>query len=866
MSTSKFRQDLREIEGVSRVAELADGLLLVDGSVTLLLVYGEFRRTDYHSERQLEVVEEEFDGADYLLASIEGAVLQLEGGLNNFEISYLPAYLGGVELEGLRKVVNNLIQGTLKREPLQMDYLSEDERYNAIELFEEVLAANLTTYYTPQKVAHIAANWVTAGDRTSILDAACGSGELLLATADAIDELSFSMGVDQNGLACAITETRVREQGITNCQVRADDFFSTFDEISIHQQQSLDQYSNSTEEGLLLPEGGFDCIVAHPPEGRSSRENAKRHASNIRLYPRIEHQFVNAACQLLADSGRGCFVLPSHSIRNLRECVLPEGVKLKRLVKLPELAFSIVGIEPVLACVERTPAESQIGILNVSSFDDLDRICGVVHSTTAADTVDGVEAVSVRSDISTTTIRTLLDAPGAAPFFTGDLPTLEDATERIATGMTTGYNRGFYFDEEQRAESGISDRFFTPVIKSVPEEDPITDEQIDCHLFDLRTFVTENNLDASDIEGIQTAIKPIDPEAAAHVEEIIAPVVRERRGQNGVLPRSIPLTNPDLVTGAITSDVKWHRVEVDAEEVLYDTQVVGISCREAPNTESVQTFLNTPLYQRLNEIQLPNLDADYVRVQIRLLQNLPFFIDHLNEEILNRLDALSPYSSQESRRTARTIILEGVDVPYRSAVSKTYDAISPLSTLAGYEAQINQLRAALDHVAEQDEFDVDLVDEEIIARLEETFRSAELFTSRKRLVAELLTVYSEERYWSFLGGTVSQFEGMLQDYVESTGGRVEFRETEEGYTRLEYRYRDDDWKPLRLKILLDDFFSGKLLNVMQSVREQRNEIAHGRLLKEPELNADIILLSFFVFTYALLIEYNEYLGAEDVSR
>jgi hypothetical protein len=64
-------------------------------------------------------------------------------------------------------------------------------------------------------------------------------------------------------------------------------------------------------------------------------------------------------------------------------------------------------------------------------------------------------------------------------------------------------------------------------------------------------------------------------------------------------------------------------------------------------------------------------------------------------------------------------------------------------------------------------------------------------------------------------------------------------------------------------MLLDDFFSGELLDVMQGVREQRNEIAHGRLLEDPELNADIILLSFFVFTYALLTEYNEYLGAEE---
>ncbi len=864
MSFSNFRQELRGTEGVSRVAELTDGLLLIDGTETILLVYGESQRAGHHSEDRLEVIEEEFDRADYLLISIEGAVLLLEGTITSFDVSYLPTYLGGVELNGLQSAVNDLVAGALEQERLQMDYLTENERYSVMELLEEALTANLTTYYTPPDVAEFVANWVAAGDRTSVLDAACGSGELLTAAIDAIGEPTNSMGVDQNGLACAITETRVREREITEWQIRADNFFSILDEISTDPQYSLDQYLDSDEEKYSMPKGGFDCVVAHPPEGRGLGDDSELNISNIRSYSRIEHQFVNAACRLLADSGRGCFVLPSHAVRNLRERVLPEGVVLKRLVKLPEIAFPVVGVDPIIACVERTSDDSEIGVLNVASFDNFDRVCGAIHSTAAVESVDNVEGVSVRSDISTTTLRTLLDAPGAAPFFTGDLPTLEDVTERVATGMTTGHNRGFYFDEEQRVESGINNRFFTPVIKSSPEESPVTSGDIDCYLFDLREFVEENGLDARDIDEVRAALEQRDPEAAAHVEEKIAPAVRERPGSNGVLPMSIPLTNPDLVTGAITSDVTWYRVEVDSDEVLYDTQVVGISCKETPDSETLQTLLNTPLYQRLNKTQLPNLDADYVRVQIRPLRHLPVITEYLHEETLTRLNALSPYNSQESQETARTIILEGLDSPYRPAVSETYDAVSPLSTLAGYESQIEQLGAALDHATQMEEIELHLVDEEMIARLEETFRSAELFTSRERLVAELLAVYSEERYWSFMGGTVSQFEGMLQDYVESTGGQVDYRETKEGNTRLEYRYRGTDWKPLRLKILLDDFFGGELLDVMQSVRKQRNEIAHGRLLEEPELNANIILLSFFVFTYALLTEYNEYLGAEEV--
>ena len=131
MSISDFKQALREIEGITRVAELADGLLLIDGPETILLVYGDSRRTSYHSENRLAVVEEEFDAADYLLISIEGAVLLLEGTLNSFKISYLPGYLGGVELEGLHAAVEDLTRGTLERNTLQKDHLVEDERHES---------------------------------------------------------------------------------------------------------------------------------------------------------------------------------------------------------------------------------------------------------------------------------------------------------------------------------------------------------------------------------------------------------------------------------------------------------------------------------------------------------------------------------------------------------------------------------------------------------------------------------------------------------------------------------------------------------------------------------------------------------------
>jgi len=97
----------------------------------------------------------------------------------------------------------------------------------------------------------IVANWVTAGERKTVLDAACGGGELITAAIDAIDDPTYAMGVDKNGLVCAITETRVREREITNWQIRSDNFFSLLEEASIDPQQSLDQYSASASSLLI---------------------------------------------------------------------------------------------------------------------------------------------------------------------------------------------------------------------------------------------------------------------------------------------------------------------------------------------------------------------------------------------------------------------------------------------------------------------------------------------------------------------------------------------------------------------------------------------------------------------------------------
>jgi len=865
MALLNLKESLQEVTEEARISELTDGVLLIDGEYTLLIVHswsstGPADQRGYGS--QLHEIRNEFSAVDYVLVSIEGTVLAIQGTRSNFDISYLPEYVGGIQLPEFAPIVRSIYHDTLRTEPLPETYLSEIERNDAIELLKSAYSANLTTYYTPKNVAQIAANWVSAGERASLIDITTGSGELLIAGVDEIEEASQVWGVDNNGLACGITQARSGEMGVPANHILCSDFFEIVEDANADPQQTFDQCTPETDISQF-PEEGFDCVLGHPPIGRmdsqSSADQPNQRISEIR---RLEHQFVRGGCRILNESGRGCFILPSHGLRNLRKNVLPEGVQLQRLVKLPESAFSVIGVEPMMVCVERTEEDDDLGLVNFSRFGGVNEMCGAVHAPSSAERHDFAEGTTVDRQLPSTTIQTLLSAPGAAPLFTQQYPTLEEVTQNIATGMVTGQNRIFYFQESERTESDISDEFFTPVIKELPaDKSEITDRDIGWYLFDLREFVDENGLDEENFEEVSEALSSIDTAAASYVSETLAPAVENQSRRRGVLPRSIPMVNPDLVTGAITSPVKWYSVNVDADEILYNNSVVGIKCEAQYSPNALQILLNTPLYQRLSDNQFPNLDAEYVRVQIRPLERLPIILPRLSDETFDRLSSLSPYDTHESRTTARAAILQGLEESDRSTVSATYEAVSPLSKLEGYSDEVERLRSVL----AGDGTIFELVDENMIRQLEKTFRTADLFETREQLIEELLLVYSEDRYWSFMGGTASQFEGILQDYVENTGGDVAYRENEEGNSVLKFRYRGD-WKPLRLKLLIDEFFSGDLWEVMQDVRKKRNEIAHGRLLNDPETNAETLLLAFFVFTYAMLHEYNNYLGAEKVSR
>lgn len=846
MSISEIRREVESIEHVDDVTEVADGVLRVEESKMVLLVQGGERTREEDFQGISGEVKREVELVDHVFVTVEGTLLLVEGPVEDPSVSYVSGPSAAAGPQDIVEAIEDLSSGNLRRKSLDTRSPTDGGSDNTVGLLESVLRANLSRYYTPERVAELVARWVTGGGpRESVLNVACGSGRLLKTVVEEIEDPEHALGVDINETATTIARGRMGKSSVEDPDIWTEDFFDVRGRLSVDRQTTL----SGTESPP--PDRGFDCVVAHPPVGVPPSSNEDQVPSSG-PFRRLEHGFVNGACKALAESGRGCFLLARSSVQDLEEKVLPESVRLVGLIDLPESLFPVTGPSPVLALVERSSRCDEMVLVKISSLDDTTDVLAAVHHPEVES--DEVSAVRTQTDLSSTTVQTLLREPGAEPFLAGDLPQLEDVTEGVATGTTTGSNELFYFDRSEREESDIHDRFFTPVIDSTPDRGSVGDDDIGLFLFDLRDFVEEKEVDPRDVDSAVSALDGQYPSAAEYVDNRLRGVVRESpRGQ--ITPRSVPMTNPDLVTSSITSDVTWHRVDVDAEEVLYHDKLQGISCGSGATERELRVILNNPLYRRLGERHFPVLEGDYVRVQIGPLCQLPVLTGQLSEEGIEELDELDPLDDSNPESAVFQKLVERVDGEYTSAVSAAYDALSPPNTLVGYNSDIDELKPGLSGDTAEG-IDFELVNDDIPTGLNRMFRATELFGPRERLIDELHETYTDDLYRSFVSGVAPQFEGVLKDYIKEAGGEVEKRETDEGNLRYHYRYRGD-WKLLRLKILIDDFFDGDLSDVMQGVREYRNRVAHGRSVEGWEGTADALLFALFVLSHRLLIDYRE---------
>jgi hypothetical protein len=689
-------------------------------------------------------------------------------------------------------------------------------------------------------------------------------------------------GIDTSQIAGEIAQNRLSE----DATILNSDFLGIRDE---HRQTILEDVQSEAGDTESIP--AFDAIVSHPPVVRtpdlpeSMRETIRDRFSCRRL----DQAFVLHSLSLLRNGGHGAFLLPQSSLtEEFFEAIQSRG-RIHCLARLTNAEFLAQGIEPVLLFLERTKTISgtngSIRLLRVDSAEITSDHKGLLHGPVdraidRAQGLDGVSMVAVSpNEIEPDLLSLVLSAPEAVPFLFSETFDKLNSVAQPRTGLTTGANPFFYFEREEREESDIPNELFTPVLRRLsPESHRITERDITWYLLDLRDIVEEAYEDVSSSDEFLDWLAEQDyPSLIDHISEFRHRIDFGRKHLDALVPSGFTdrVRNPDLVAQEAFSlerpaQPEWWLVDIQSE-VVFDSTVVGIHCVEETPPLALWSILNTPLYRRIQKDSMPlyRSDPNYARFRIRELQSLPIIDSCLSDAFAQEMMSLLPAESAHEEITVRNRIIEACSPAERSAVDAAFKAFSQQALtwfLSGEE--LENLRERIEENTNPEEFLLEQFGHEVLVDVQHTFSRAGLFEGRRDVLLDLVELFDQERYQTFLVGLASQFEGILVDYVEETGGRIEpeVRKFEQDGEETEveilvfYRPGRQKGKKKDLKRLFDEFFEGEYLKFLQeTVRERRNELAHGTLVEDPEQTAVVLLVTFFGMTNNILHRYNQHL-------
>jgi hypothetical protein len=451
---------------------------------------------------------------------------------------------------------------------------------------------------------------------------------------------------------------------------------------------------------------------------------------------------------------------------------------------------------------------------------------------------------------------------------------------KLNSGMRTGMDPIFYFDEERLAESGIDDAFFTPVLRKLdlnPESIKVTLDDISCYLLDMEPFLDRVLPALSETDPVGDVLDRLRSDGHASLAEHITEHLDELQnrvgtGLDALRPkyRGPPVTNPDLVARDIFTTPEWWLVDID-ENVVFDNTMTGLHCREGIDLEALATLLNTPLYRTLQYEAMPLFrgEGDYVRFRHRELEKLPIIRGCLTPEFAERVRPLLPATSSQQELLIRTRTIKATADEHREAVDSVFEAVAkPGLEEVFTEEQLTELRRRIKYDEAPEEYLIEQFGAEVFADIKQLLTHADLFAQRRDVLADLLELFDRARYQTFLVGLASQFEGVLVDYIHAIGGEVttEWREFEEDGETKEREILvfsvpgDPNSKKKNLKRLFDHFFEGQYQMFLQeTIRERRNELAHGTLNRSPNRTAHVFLISFFSISLNILHQYIRYL-------
>ncbi|WP_336346194.1 N-6 DNA methylase [Halalkalicoccus ordinarius] len=868
-----LRKELEHLQGIGNIEIDSPSVLELIDANTLVIVSSERFRGPTPNQIVAEYNVREFD---QVLVVLEDVILDVAP-------SPLLIYPGDYSIEDPHSVATHLeaiLHG--QQSPSVLDTADED-------LLVQLQEAELLSYQTPAAAAELLINWTTTGQRRTILNAGCGIGQILVEIRDQLtsneeDTPDYSLwGIDTSRIASEIAQNCLGE----DATILTSDFLEFQNE---HRQTTLEDVQSRSSNTESIP--AFDAVISHPPAVRTSSlpESTKETIRDRFSCRRLDQAFVLHSLSLLRNGGHGAFLLPQSSLTEKFLKSIQSRGRIHCLTRLTNAEFLAQGIEPVLLFLERTEMNSgvddSIRLLRVDSTEITPEHIGLLHghADNAVNRAQGINDVSIVAvspdEIDPDLLPLALNAPEAVPFLFSETFDELGLVAQPCTGLTTGANQFFYFEREERDESAIPDELFTPVLRKLsPESHRITERDITWYLLDLRGIVKEAREDISPSdEFLDWLAEQGYPSLVDYISEFWHRFDFDQDHLDTLIPSRFTdrVRNPDLVTQGIFSlespaQPEWWLVDIN-EEVVFDSTVVGIHCEEETPPLALWSILNIPLYQRIQKDSMPLLrnDPNYARFRIRELQSLPIIESCLSEEFAQEMKSLLPVDSAHKEITLRNRIIEACSPAERAAVDAAFEAFSQHALtwfLSGEE--LEKFRERIEGDDNPEEFLLEQFGDDVLSDVQYTFSRTGLFEGRREVLLDLVELFDQERYQTFLVGLASQFEGVLVDYVEETGGRIEFeiREVEQDgeMTEIEvlvfYRPGRQEGKKKDLKRLFDEFFEGEYLRYLQeTVRERRNELAHGSLVDNPEQTAVVLLVTFFGMINNILHRYNRHLA------
>lgn len=426
---------------------------------------------------------------------------------------------------------------------------------------------------------------------------------------------------------------------------------------------------------------------------------------------------------------------------------------------------------------------------------------------------------------------------------------------RAGSGVRTGNNEFFYFDEEEKESSDIDDRFFRPAIKNPSDETrKITLGDIDLYLLDLNPYTDE--LESQGVEISEDAVVE-ELERDGH-EELADYIEQEPGGYNRKGPKFEVdyrgmFENPDLVISELFDSPRCYHIEVD--DVVFDSTMIGIQTENDQMRDSLARLLNTPLYKGLLQTYADSMNLDWYRLNISSLRDIPIIGGALSQDLLDRTDSFFPPDDDNDLVSLNHVLMESCEDGSESQAVGQYLASrddyawSWFMKLSEFEDFQEVLE---DDEGEAREFVVDHFDEDLLDQIRYTFENIEFFEERRELMDDLLMEFEEDQYRGFLAGIVPQFEGVLADLVEETGGEI-IREGQ----KTEFRMPGETGSRNKsLAELISVFFDGMFSTFLdENVRERRNEIAHGAVVENSRELSIHFLISFYALCNASMSEY-----------